>query len=55
MKRRDERKRSRSEQVMDNARHLNAVEREALKQPKYKSIFTERPHYWIPAPKEATT
>ena len=48
MKRRDDRKRTAAEQRIDNARHLNAVEREAMRQPKYHTVFTERPHYGIP-------
>ena len=50
-----ERKRSSSEKRIDSARHLNAMEREGKKQPKYKSIFTERPHYGIPDPKKGVT
>lgn len=50
MKRRDERKRTSAEQRLDNARHLNAVEREAMKQSRVNPIFTERPHYGIPEP-----
>ena len=50
MKRRDERKRSRAEQRLDNSRHLNAVERDAMKQSRVNPIFTERPYYGIPEP-----
>ena len=47
-----ERKRKPAEKRLDNQRHLNAVEREAMIRPGYKSVFTERPHYGIPEPKK---
>ena len=45
-----ERRRTSSEKRLDNQRHLNLVEKEGMKQPNYKSTFTERPHYGIPEP-----
>ncbi|MDF2538865.1 MAG: hypothetical protein K0S76_1886 [Herbinix sp.] len=47
-------RRSKGEQRLDNHRHLGVIERDAVKGPKYSSVFTERPHYGIPEPvKEA--
>lgn len=46
-KRNNEKRRSKSEQRLDNQRHLSLIERDGKKYPGYSSIFTEKPHYEI--------